>query len=103
MAGALHYQEVLRGLIGVQTKVYLVADLIPHPDNEHDPNAIGVWVGGSQIGWVPTANTATFHEVIAAEFSLRLPVQLCTAPPRLTNVWVDIDIRTLNEQKPSGT
>ena len=28
-------------------------ELRRHPENEHDPNAIGVHAGGAQVGWVP--------------------------------------------------
>lgn len=33
-------------------------ELIPDPDNSHDPNAVKVLLGGKQIGFVPAANSA---------------------------------------------
>ena len=35
--------------------------LVPEPDNEHDPNAIGVWDAGqrAQAGYVPADTAAT--------------------------------------------
>ena len=30
-----------------------VLDLIPEPGNPHDPNAVGIWYGAQQLGYVP--------------------------------------------------
>src|SRR2546430_16424160 len=37
--------------------------LVPEPDNEHDPNAIGGWDGGrrGQAGYVPAENASEVH------------------------------------------
>lgn len=40
--------------------------LIPEPDNEHDPNAIGIWdqQGRHQCGYVPSRATRSVRQVI---------------------------------------
>lgn len=42
----------------------LSAELVPEPDNPHDPNAIRVDVGGETVGYIPREQTAGIHALI---------------------------------------
>jgi hypothetical protein len=52
VAGVSHRRDVLQQ---PEFAPGSVVELIPEPDNEHDPNAVGVWDedGAVQVGWVP--------------------------------------------------
>ena len=39
-------------------------ELVPEPDNEHDPNAIKVMVNGIHIGYIEAADTARVKELL---------------------------------------
>ena len=39
-------------------------DLIPDPENPHDPNAIKVLLGGEQIGFIPAKDCAHILDLI---------------------------------------
>jgi hypothetical protein len=54
----------------------------------------------TQIGWIPADLTADIHPYLEAYGEITLPARLMTAPPRLTNVWVDIDIQHLQQTYP---
>jgi collagen type III alpha len=71
VAGESHYASSIRGLFGKNfkatgTEIVVTAQLIPEPQNPHDRNAVGVWVGGSQVGHLPREEAARYAPVIAA-------------------------------------
>jgi hypothetical protein len=45
-------------------EVTLVAYFVPEPNNEFDPQAIGVWMGDGRVGYISRSETAEFHELI---------------------------------------
>jgi hypothetical protein len=47
--------------------------LLPEPDNEHDPNAIAIWDGGTRVqaGYVPADLARTLHAEEWQAVSLR--------------------------------
>ncbi|SCL26143.1 hypothetical protein GA0070624_3246 [Micromonospora rhizosphaerae] len=71
VAGESHYRRAIRGLFGKDftasgTEVVLTAHLIPEPRNKHDRNAVGVWVGGAQIGYLPREDAVRYAPVLSA-------------------------------------
>jgi hypothetical protein len=54
VAGESHYQDALASIVNGWTKeganLETEAVLVPEPDNRYDPNAVGVWIGGMQVG-----------------------------------------------------
>jgi hypothetical protein len=58
---------------------FIGVNLVPEPDNDHDPEAIAVYVGQIHVGYIPRNSTDTFHELLAnnREF-LMVPAILTT-------------------------
>jgi len=46
-------------------------ELIPEPTNQHDSNAIAVYVDGAHVGYVPASETADVRQLLAAPYSVR--------------------------------
>ena len=68
VVGEASYQRTLTRLAGrlgpdgpADDERWHVADLIPEPDNPHDPNAIGVVVGGEHVGYIARDRTELYH------------------------------------------
>ena len=45
--------------------------LVPEPTNEHDPNAIAVYISGKQIGYVPAGETGEVRQYLTVPHSVR--------------------------------
>src|SRR5689334_20310849 len=70
VAGESHYARAIRGLFGKNlkaggTEIEMTAQLIPEPRNKHDLNAVGVWVGGVQVGYLPREEAARYVSVLS--------------------------------------
>jgi len=71
VAGESHYARSIRGLFGKDfkasgTEIVMTAQLIPEPHNKHDRNAVGVWVGGVQVGHLPREEAVRYAPVLSA-------------------------------------
>ncbi len=44
----------------------VTAQVIPEPRNKHDPNAVGVWVSGVQVGYLPRDEAVRYAPVLSA-------------------------------------
>jgi collagen type III alpha len=71
VAGEAHYTKQLRSLFGNDFKPYgseieVTAQLLPEPKNKHDPNAVGVWSGRVQLGYLPREEAARYAKVLTA-------------------------------------
>lgn len=71
VAGESHYARSIRGLFGKDfkatgTEITVTAQLIPEPHNKHDRNAVGVWVGGVQVGHLPREEAVRYAPVLSA-------------------------------------
>jgi collagen type III alpha len=71
VAGESHYRRSIRGLFGKDfraagTEIAVMAQLIPEPGNKHDRNAVGVWVSGVQVGYLPREEAARYAPVLSA-------------------------------------
>jgi collagen type III alpha len=69
IAGESHYLEAIRSLFGNDFKpsgseVVLNAVLAPEPSNRHDRNAVGVWIGGSLVGYLPREEAARYSPIL---------------------------------------
>lgn len=58
VAGESHYRDALRGLFDSRipangSEITVDAQLLPEPLNRHDRNAVAVWVGAVQVGYLP--------------------------------------------------
>jgi collagen type III alpha len=71
VAGESHYGRSIRGLLGEDfkaagTEIVVTAQLIPELGNKHDRNAVGVWVGGVQVGYLPRDEAVRYAPVLSA-------------------------------------
>lgn len=70
VVGEAQFQENLWALVGRTTDrvhVDTMALLVPETDNPHDPEAIGVWISGLQVGYLCDSASHTFrHDVVGA-------------------------------------
>jgi hypothetical protein len=67
--GVSHYQPAILAAAGEaagdEIRVDTVATLHPEPDNEHDPNAIAVHLGGEKIGYLARDEAPRWKDVAA--------------------------------------
>ncbi|WP_107259234.1 HIRAN domain-containing protein [Plantactinospora sp. BB1] len=71
VAGESHYTKAIRGMFGrdfkpTGTEINVPVQLIPEPKNRHDRNAVGVWSGRNQIGYLPRVEAARYVSVLSA-------------------------------------
>lgn len=71
VAGESHYANAIRGLFGEKVKpggeeIVVTAQLVPEPQNKHDRNAVGVWIGGRQVGHLTQQDAARYVTVLSA-------------------------------------
>lgn len=71
VVGESHYAKSIRGLFGKSfkaagTEIVVTAQLTPEPQNKHDRNAVGVWSGGSQVGYLPREEAVRYASVLSA-------------------------------------
>ena len=52
----------------------VTCELVPEPDNPHDPNAIRVVVDGRHVGYVPAAECAAVRSILRRAESIRAAV-----------------------------
>ncbi|MFG3701801.1 HIRAN domain-containing protein [Micromonospora sp. NPDC047620] len=69
VAGEAHYVKQIRELFGNDFKpagaeIVVTAQLLPEPKNRHDRNAVGVWAGGRQVGYLPREEAARYCPVL---------------------------------------
>jgi tetratricopeptide (TPR) repeat protein len=72
VVGESHRQDALWRIVGrrpggedgVRFDVHAV--LVREPDNAHDPNAIGVWIDGFQVGYLSRSDAARYHSGLVA-------------------------------------
>ncbi|MEE6260970.1 HIRAN domain-containing protein [Plantactinospora sonchi] len=70
IVGESHYYPHIRRLLGTgaltrdSREVMTVAQLVPEPRNRFDPNAIGVYVGGGQVGHLPREQAVRYSPVL---------------------------------------
>jgi len=69
VVGESFYQESLRNLVGpTAERVHVAAEatLVPETDNQHDPNAVAVWIAGHQVGHLSREDAARFRPGLLA-------------------------------------
>jgi collagen type III alpha len=71
VAGESHHSQAIRNLFGRQygpggAEIEVKAQLIPEPDNPHDPNAVAVRCGGATVGYLPRDDAARYAPVFNA-------------------------------------
>jgi hypothetical protein len=70
IVGESHYQTELESICkpieGEDVRFECFAELIPEPDNEHDPNAIMVCIDGVCVGYLSRRNAARYNKGIVA-------------------------------------
>ena len=49
------------------------ANLVPEPDNKHDPNAVRVEVGGLHVGYVPRGSSISAQRGIVVKWGVDPP------------------------------
>lgn len=73
--GESHYQDALSDLCGGKIegghKFACEADLVPEPDNPHDPNAVAVFIQGRKVGYLPRQSARRFGKA-----AKRCPAQI---------------------------
>jgi hypothetical protein len=71
VAGESHYAKQLRSLFGTEFKpggveIQVTVQLVPEPANKFDGNAVGVWSGSMQLGYLPREEAARYVSVLSA-------------------------------------
>lgn len=71
---------------------YGYADLVPEPDNPHDPNAIKVIVDNVHIGYVPAKSTKSIKKIIESNNVIEISCEIYGGPYKvLPDVDADIE------------
>jgi collagen type III alpha len=70
IVGEAHYAEAIRDLFGDEflpdgCELTASAQLVPEQWNRHDPNAVGVWVGGRQVGYLSRDDAARYAPALS--------------------------------------
>ena len=79
VAGESHYQDALRAITGPgDVRRETEAHLIPEPENEYDPNAVRVEIGGDKVGYLPRELAPAWGPRLA-ELATRKRVGACEA------------------------
>jgi hypothetical protein len=69
VAGESHYQPALHELAPWDGREDLrhetVAELVPEPENPHDPDAVRVEIAGKLVGYLPRASARDYKSLIA--------------------------------------
>ncbi|MBM2621049.1 HIRAN domain-containing protein [Actinoplanes sp. LDG1-06] len=65
IVGESHYYAAIRAVLGRNvnedgTEVFETAVLTPEPGNRYDRNAVGVWIRGNQVGYLPREEAARY-------------------------------------------
>ncbi|WP_255658273.1 DUF4041 domain-containing protein [Actinoplanes sp. L3-i22] len=65
VAGESHYQAAIRSLFGARlpaggSEITVAAQLLPEPLNKHDRNAVAVFVGPAQVGYLPRETAMSY-------------------------------------------
>jgi hypothetical protein len=66
-AGTSHYQEALLAIKdGFRKNQYpdFLIEVVPQPDNPHDPSALQLMRDGSLLGYIPAEITSEIHEAL---------------------------------------
>ncbi|MGH3646026.1 MAG: hypothetical protein ACRDTM_02445 [Micromonosporaceae bacterium] len=71
VAGESHYAEAIRAVLGKSFKpsgseIVVNAQLLPEPSNRFDLNAVAVWCGPHQVGYLPKEDAARYVAVLSA-------------------------------------
>ncbi|WP_229830241.1 DUF4041 domain-containing protein [Actinoplanes ianthinogenes] len=69
VVGESHYSAALRALFDAKlppggTELTVTAQLMPEPLNKHDRNAVAVWIGSAQVGYLPRQSAAEYAPVL---------------------------------------
>jgi HIRAN domain-containing protein len=70
IVGESHYADAIRDLFGGEFRsegceLTAAAQLVPEPWNRHDRNAVGVWVAGRQVGYLPREQAGRYAPVLS--------------------------------------
>lgn len=83
VVGESHYQPAIRKACGwkgpgTDTLFECIAELVPEPTNEHDPNAVMVKIEGRQVGYLSRRDAAEYGDYISQAI-LRQGTGMCRA------------------------
>jgi HIRAN domain-containing protein len=72
VVGVSHYQEALWAAAGVADTgepvgVETTAELVPEPENPHDPRAVKVLIGGEHVGYLSRRDARRYRRQIRAK------------------------------------
>jgi HIRAN domain len=92
VVGESHYADAVREVFGIGFRpggceLMATAQLVPEPWNRHDPDAVAVWVGERQVGYLPRHEAGRYAPVLA-----RLVAEGRT-PQVLARLWAASDYR----------
>jgi HIRAN domain-containing protein len=71
VVGVSHYQEALWAAAGAEDTgrpvgVETTAELVPEPENPHDPRAVKVLIGGRHVGYLSRRHARRYRRQIRA-------------------------------------
>lgn len=68
VVGESHYQANIDQIVGGKTRDghehECMADLVPEPDNRHDPNAIAVEIDGLKVGYLSRPHAKVLTKIL---------------------------------------
>jgi collagen type III alpha len=70
VVGESHYSDAIRDVFGDEFRdegceLSTGAELVPEPWNRHDCNAVGVWIGGRQVGYLSRDDAARYAPTLS--------------------------------------
>lgn len=87
LAGASFYQPAIKHI-----EVDQACELVPEPDNPHDPSAIAVFCGGNQIGYIPKEDAQAYLDCLAAGCDLQACVRGMGVPDGSKFIGVSLNV-----------
>jgi hypothetical protein len=92
VVGESHYADAIRAVFGSTfqpggCELRTTAQLVPEPWNRHDPDAVAVWVGENQVGYLPRHDAGRYTPVLARLIAER------RLPQVAARLWAAADYR----------
>lgn len=89
-------QAIARNEIGQSALVFCMADLVPEPLNPHDANAVGVWIEGAHVAFIPKGLAPAVGAAISSAGLARVMVRAVITkglrtPERYYSFRVELD------------
>lgn len=68
IVGESFRQDNIRAIRAIKDSKFFQIYLVPEPNNPHDKNAVGVWAGGVQVGYIGKAQARKMSKICREAF-----------------------------------